>query len=544
MRTYCPRQKKKSLNQTRQTKIEKPTQQSLVKPPALQEQTNEAGLAEWAAQQQKWAKIGNAWMDQPPGNSPQTWLQTQRDKNITSPSDPSAHLHISPMMGANSPIQRLMDVKSFQEATKGTLLHPRKRITAIDGPLKKIDQSGMDSILLSELLEAINGWLKVASEDSTRKPVVLQLREEVMTELEEIATSLSQDFDPENPPPTRSRRNAFSAEVTGAGKKYGSDFSDFDSKQFRVSGRAPQRRIEEVKRQKMEDGTVVYYATGLVTNFKGKAPMVAPYPDPIPLGDWYPKVTHINGMAVAPKSGLLSAAALQETVNTALGGKEDVAFGQDAVDILYTYSAQRGNVVFDLIDCIKGKLQIEDEATGKQEDIMLDAVRSKKRVTVSAHSRGTIKTDNAVRNVHEILTKELLPSIRAARQEEVMAYWQANDPQIGLSADMLAELSYSGFAAEEAKKQLNNYIQLIYAGNAVQHPSAFIDVKLFVGGLDLVSMFVGTYSETGRKIDSIIGTGGSKKSKLKSVGGTKGHGFVGNYVPTVGQEIAQDLQQR
>lgn len=72
--------------------------------------------------------------------------------------------------------------------------------------------------------------------------------------------------------------------------------------------------------------------------------MVAPYPDPVPLGDWYPKVTHINGMAVAPKSGLLSAAALQETVNTALGGKEDVAFGQDAVDMLYTYSAQRGNV--------------------------------------------------------------------------------------------------------------------------------------------------------------------------------------------------------
>lgn len=543
MRTYCHRQKKKTRHLAQPTKIDKPSQ-SLEQPPTLQEKSNEAGLAEWAAQQQKWAKIGNTLLDQPPGNSPQPWLQPQRDKNTTSASDPSANLHISSMMGANPPIQRLMDVKSFQEATKGTLFHPRKRITAIDDPLKKIDQSGMDSILLNELLEAINGWLKVASEDSTRKPVVLQLREEVMTELEKIATSLSQDFDPENPPPTRSRRNAFSAEVTGAGKKYGSDFSDFDSKQFRVSGRAPQRRIEEVKRQKMEDGTVVYYATGLVTNFKGKAPMVAPYPDPIPLGDWYPKVTHINGMAVAPKSGLLSAAALQETVNTALSGKEDVAFGQDAVDILYTYSAQRGNVVFDLIDCIKGKLQIEDEATGKQEDIMLDAVRSKKRVTVSAHSRGTIKTDNAVRNVHEILTKELLPSIRAARQEEVMAYWQANDPQIGLSADMLAELSYSGFAAEEAKKQLNTYIQLIYAGNAVQHPSAFIDVKLFVGGLDLVSMFVGTYSETGRKIDSIIGTGGSKKSKLKSVGGTKGHGFVGNYVPTVGQEIAQDLQQR
>lgn len=469
-------------------------------------------------------------------------------RKINSGSEPNqTHVkpHITSTSGSASSIQRLiMSSKDFQAATKGTLRHPRKRIAKIDAPLKKLHQSGMDHILLRELLETIEGWLAVASDESSRKPVVLQLRDQVMEEITNLSTSMSSDLDPENPPPTRQRSNAFSAQVTGAGKKYASNFSDFDSKQFRVSGRAPNRRIEEVKRTTMEDGKVVYYATGLVTNFNGKAPVIAPYPDPISLGDWYPKVTHINGMAVAPKSGLLSAAALQEAVNKQLDAQDDMALGQDAVDVLYTYSSQRGNVVVDVWDCLKGKIQIRDEATQKQEDIMLDAVHRKQRVTVSAHSRGTIKTDNAVRNVHEVLTAELLPETRSKERDNVIAYWEVNDPQIGLSIDDLAELSFSGLAAEEAKKQLNTYVHLIYAGNAVQHPSAFIDVSFYVGGFDPISMFVGTYTETGRKLDAVIGTGGSKQSQLSSVGKTKGHGFVGNYIPSVSQEIAKDLKKR
>jgi hypothetical protein len=272
--------------------------------------------------------------------------------------------------------------------------------------------------------------------------------------------------------------------------------------------------------------------------------MIAPYPEPIALGDWYPQVTHINGMAVAPKSGILSATALQESVNKALDGQNDMALGQDAVDVLYTYSAQRGGTIGDLIDCIKGKVEIRDAATEKQEEIMLDAVHRQKRVTVSAHSRGTIKTDNAVRNAHKILTNECLPSIRQKRYQEVLNYWEANDPGIGLDSKILAEMSFSGFAAEEAKTQMNQFIQLIYAGNAVQHPSAFVDISIYVGGLDPVSMFVGTYSETGRMIDAAIGSGGSKDSEVHSVGKTKGHGFVSNYIPAVSQEIAKDIKNR
>ena len=474
----------------------------------------------------------------------QTSGALQRQQKVQAQAAAIADFAITPIAGSELSIQRLMTAKEFKQATPGTLLHPRKRIKKIDGPLKKIDESGMDSILLSELLEAINGWLAVASEDSERKPTVLQLREQVLEEQAKIAASLSSEIDPDKPPQTRSRSKAFSAEVTGAKKKYGSDFSDFDSKQFRVSGSPPNRRIEEVKRRKMEDGTVVYYTMGLVTRFKGKAPMVAPYPDPIPLGDWYPQVTHINGMQVAPKSGILSASALQNSVNDALKGKTDVAFGQQAVDLLYTYSAQRGGVITDLIDCIKGKLQVDDDATEKQEELMLDAVRRQQRVTVSAHSRGTIKTDNAVRNVHEELAyKDEYPKAKAALYDSWLEYWQANDPGI-MPPEVLAEIACQKAASSVARDLMNEYIQLVYAGNAVQHPSDFIDIDMYVGGLDFVSMFVGTYSEIGRNIDAAIGTGGSKDSKVHSVGGTKGHGFTSNYVSSVGGKIAEDISKR
>ncbi|MEE3715606.1 hypothetical protein V2H45_02475 [Tumidithrix elongata RA019] len=475
--------------------------------------------------------------------SPEQPEQTEQQEQVVQRSSvlSSEDIPIDRGAIADTSIQRLMSAEDFKKATS-VKFHRRNRIAKIDEILEAIEKTGADRILLSELLDAIDDWLKVADEESDRREGVNKLRQEATAEIEKIGAPPSEDMD--SAPKTRQRSNAFSAKVTGAGKEYGSDFSDFDSKQFRISGRAPKRTIEEVKRKQMEDGTVMYFAMGLVTGFNDKAPMIAPYPEPISLGDWYPKVTHINGMAVAPKSGILSAAALQESVNQALDGQDDMAVGQSAIDVLYTYSAQRGNPLVDVWDCLKGKVEVRDEATEKQEEIMLDAVHRQERVTVSAHSRGTIKTDNAVRNVHEKLIPEFLPEVKQNRWQEVLEYWQANDPGIGLDPEDLAEISLKGFAAEAAKKAMNKYIQLIYAGNAVQHPSALVDINMYVGGLDVVSMFVGTYSETGRKIDAAIGTGGTKGSKLHSVGTGKGHGFVDNYVPAVGSAIASDIQQR
>jgi hypothetical protein len=430
-------------------------------------------------------------------------------------------------------IQRLMSLSAFKESSKKSgLFSGRGKLKKVDAALKKVEQVGIDMGLLSELKDAIDHWLSVEPE-SSRRPAVEILQAEVGAEIQKIVTTISEKGQGDGAQPqTRSRSNAMSFNMVGAGKKYKKDFSDFDSKQFRVSGRAPNRVVEEVKRTVGEDGKVTYYATGLVTGFNGKAPAIAPYPEPISLGDWYPAVTHINGMAVAPKSGIQSAMALQESVNSAMGGTGDVdvAMGQDAIDVLYTYSAQRGGMVSDVWDCIKGKVGVEDPATEKQIEIMLDAVRRKKRVTVSAHSRGTIKTDNAVMEAHKILSAERLPQVRTDMADSVREYWEANDPGMGFTPEMLAEISFKGIADKQAKEEMNLYIHLIYAGNAVQYPSSIVPPTLYAGGLDFVSMFVGSYTK--------LLTG------AKSPGAFKGHGFVGNYVPHVGKEISDDIKKR
>jgi hypothetical protein len=426
-----------------------------------------------------------------------------------------------------------MTLQTFKQSSKKSgLFSGRGKLKAVDGALKKVEQVGMDLSLMTELKDAIDHWLSVEP-DSTRRPAVEVLQAEVGLEIQKIVNTISdKGQDSGGEPKTRGRSGAMSVNVVGAGKKFKKDFSDFDSKQFRVSGRAPNRMIEEVKRSDDGTGKITYYATGLVTGFNGSAPFVAPYPEPISLGNWYPQVTHINGMAVAPKSGLQSAMALQESVNQAMGGEGnvDVAMGQDAVDVLYTYSAQRGGLFADVWDCIKGKVGEEDPATEKQVEIMLDAVHRKKRVTVSAHSRGTIKTDNAVMEAHKVLAAERLPQVRTEMADSIREYWQANDPGIGLTPDILAEMSFTGIADKQAKEDMNLYIHLIYAGNAVQYPSSIVPPTLYAGGMDFVSMFVGSYTK--------LLTG------AKSPGALKGHGFVENYVPHVGGEIAKDLKKR
>ncbi|MCC6567194.1 MAG: hypothetical protein IT298_15650 [Chloroflexi bacterium] len=308
------------------------------------------------------------------------------------------------------------------------------------------------------------------------------------------------------------------------------DFSDVDSKQFRVSGGKTDRKIEVVERTQKRNGQVVYYATGEVTGFRGKRPIIQKYDTPVSLGNWYPAVTHINGMAVTPESGINSAVALLDAVNDAMGSATDSAFDQSAIDVLYTYSAQRGGIVSDLWDCIKGKVRVNDRATGKQVEIMLDAIARKKRTTVSAHSRGTIKTDNAVRKVHKKITRELLPSLRKQHYNALVKKWKNSDTGIGIGPKELAEMELFRMAEQEAKQVMDRYIQLIYAGNAVQYPSSALKPTLFVGGLDFVSMSVGSYTK-------LI-------SGAKSVGKFAGHGFNKNYSKAVGKEIAQDLQNR
>jgi hypothetical protein len=419
--------------------------------------------------------------------------------------------------GSGSMIQRVMTAEAFKQKTKVDWSSRSNTLEKIDLALKEIEQAGADALLLGELQKAIEAWFNTKEADGPRREGVKALQAEVYQELRQVREH-------------REDQGVVLDAPAASSKKYDENFTDFDTKQFRVSGRAPNRMIEEVKRVAMEDGSVVYYAMGVVTDFNGKTPVISPYPEPLPLGDWYPEVTHINGMDVNPQEGLLAASALQESVNKALDGEDDVAFGQDAVDVLFTYSAKRGGLRSDLWDCIKGKVEIEDGATEKQKEIMLDAVHNKHRTTVSAHSRGTIKTDNAVMSVHDLLSTEYLTETKAEYYDAALAHWQGFADEYGVPAEELADMTVKQVAGKKAKEDMNQYIQLIYAGNAVSLPSSVLKPSMYVGGLDGVSMFVGSYTST------LMGT--------KSVGAFKGHEFIGNYVPSVSKEIAEDIKKR
>jgi hypothetical protein len=414
-------------------------------------------------------------------------------------------------------IQRVMTAEAFKEKTKVNWSSRSDELEKIDVALKEIEQAGADALLLGELQKAIDAWFKTKEADGPRRSGVEALQAEVSEELRRANEH-------------REDQGVVLNSPAKGNKQYKRDYSDFDTKQFRVSGRAPNRMIEEIKRVVTQEGDIVYYAMGVVTDFDGNVPVISPYPEPISLGDWYPEVTHINGMDVNPKEGLLSASALQESVNKALEGEDDVAMGQDAVDLLYTYSAKRGWMGVDLWDCIKGKVEVEDGATEKQKEIMLDAVRNKHRVTVSAHSRGTIKTDNAVMSVHDILSAEYLSETRADYYDAALVHWKGFADEYGVPAEELADMSVKQIAGKKAKEDMNQYIQLVYAGNAVSWPSSVLKPSMYVGGADLVSMSVGSYTST------LMGT--------KSVGALKGHEFISNYVPAVGKEIAEDIKKR
>ncbi|MFT5978634.1 MAG: hypothetical protein ACI83Y_001227 [Candidatus Azotimanducaceae bacterium] len=312
-----------------------------------------------------------------------------------------------------------------------------------------------------------------------------------------------------------------------------SDFNDLNATQFLVSAGG---QIEAINRRD-EDGTVVYYKTGSVVQGDGERPTITPYEHARAMPDgWLPTVTHINGMMVKPNEGLGSALRLQRELESAGG---EALLAADVPSVLYTYSAHRGFVT-DLAECVWGKLYQDDDATDRQTQIMLDAVANKHRTTVSAHSRGTIKTDNAVRTAHAQISGQHLtvaladPTVhqRALDAAEIAAA----SLDMGLNAGMLApvyeRLVARQVADEMATADMDQYVQLIYAGNAVQFPSASVNLKLVVAVYDPVALGVGKY----------FNFAAGSKTELTEVEG--GHGFDDNYAATVAAMIISDLQAR
>lgn len=312
-----------------------------------------------------------------------------------------------------------------------------------------------------------------------------------------------------------------------------SDFNDLNATQYLVSAGG---KIEAINRRVDDTGAVVYYRTGSVTVGNGDRPTIDVYDEPIAMPDgWLPTVTHINGMMVKPNGGLGSAIRLQQELEKAGG---EALLTTDVPSVLYTYSAHRGFVT-DLAECIWGKLYQDDDATDRQTQIMIDAVKNQHRTTVSAHSRGTIKTDNAVRNAHAQLSAEYLPAALAdpaviALASDAARLAAQQNADLGLSAAMLEPVYQRLFAREHADQmattELDRFVQLIYAGNAVQFPSASVSLNLVVAGSDPVTIGVGKY----------FGFAKGSKTKMTDVAG--GHGFNANYASTVAQLIIADLQ--
>lgn len=315
----------------------------------------------------------------------------------------------------------------------------------------------------------------------------------------------------------------------------------FDNTQYRVTGSREDRKIELVTRGTRRDGTPFYQAVGRVIGFERKLPIIDRYDQPIDLGNWAPKVTHINGMGVTPQSGLTSAEALLDSVQAKIKqAGNDVAIDQSAIDVLFTYSAKRSNFLGDIWNCIKGKARVEDDVTRSQEQTMLDAIAAKRRLHVSAHSRGTIKTDNAVRTVFKILVDRYVPGLRDKSSVKKEARQRAKELEetglfdAGMAYDLALEQCARSGAEDEAKRVMDKYIQLVYGGNAVQYPSSVLPVEMFVGKGDFVSMFVGTYTDWGAKLAS-----GNDRSQLHKQSG--GHSYTTNYAAPVGGAIGSDM---
>jgi hypothetical protein len=312
-----------------------------------------------------------------------------------------------------------------------------------------------------------------------------------------------------------------------------SDFNDLNATQYLVSAGGT---IEAINRRVDDAGRVVYYRTGKVDVGVGDRPTINEYDEPIAMPDgWLPSITHINGMKVKPKGGLESAIKLQQELEKAGG---EALLTTDVPSVLYTYSASRGFVT-DLAECIWGKLYQDDDATDRQTQIMLDAVRNQHRTTVSAHSRGTIKTDNAVRNAHAQISADFLPAALADPAVGALAHEAArlaaqNNTGLGLAASVLATVYQRLIAREQADRlataELDKYVHLIYAGNAVQFPSASVNLNLVVARSDGVTIGLGKY----------FGVAKGSKTKMTDVAG--GHGFDDNYASTVAQLIIADLE--
>jgi hypothetical protein len=250
---------------------------------------------------------------------------------------------------------------------------------------------------------------------------------------------------------------------------------DFNNIHYRLHGNPNDPEIDVVERRVDRDSGRPYYVkVGSVDkNAPRKPPTIKwlPQDEELP-ADWLPTITHLNGMNVRPDTGLEAARDLYGKIRN-----DDALIDNDSVDLLYTYSATHG--FLDALSCINSKaggsgnaLSAKGPVTNFQKQLMLDAVRQEHRTVVSAHSRGSIKTDEAIDDVFRILM---------------------SDPKF-------AHVSSRKDRKKQVARAMQRFIVLLYEGNAVANPSQYISGTMLSMPDDSVSKSFGTsHHEDGKR---------------------------------------------
>ncbi len=248
---------------------------------------------------------------------------------------------------------------------------------------------------------------------------------------------------------------------------------ELEARQFKVCRtRDPEdpdrtiQSIEEVERR--PDGGWV--AVGSVDPERGLGSRddIRRYESPRPVSDAFPAISNLNGQLTSPDGMIRDASAVADRLVRRCPRHPRQAC------VLATYSATRGPVG-DTVQSMFAKWNIAgDRVQQRQEAQMEDAIRSGRRITISAHSRGTIHTENAWRAVHDRTADRLLLQNGAtyARDPSVAAAERAAHvgDRTGLGPELAARRAMRRLAEADAAEILNRHVSMIGSGNAVWFP--------------------------------------------------------------------------
>jgi hypothetical protein len=250
-----------------------------------------------------------------------------------------------------------------------------------------------------------------------------------------------------------------------------------------------------------------------------------------------PNVSHVNGINNTPAEGLVGAAALQRQLQTRCKDRSPAGGGCSGCNcVLFTYS-EKLTATSDILQCIAAKAGWDGKVTKTEEQMMRDAIAQHRHLTMSAHSRGSILTENAWRRVRdEQIAKHLAdPAVQAAGRAAYDDALASGSDDMGARAS--ADETMHGLARQRAAADMNDNVTVVSAGNAV----AFYDPD--EKGVRVISTWHGQPVDL---INRYTGSGGVRSLLVpvpfvsKWLALTSGVGLLDN-MRTVPSEVTHDF---